>query len=129
MVSLIIPNFNHAEFLEKRIETVLSQKFEDFDVILLDDCSSDNSKSVIARYTSHPLITQVVLNKANSGSPFKQWKKGIALANGTLVWIAESDDYADETFLQKLIDAASKHPTVGLVYCDSRVVVNDEISD
>ena len=53
-VSVIIPNYNYSRFLEDRIESVLGQTFQDFEVILLDDCSTDDSVSVLDRYRSLP---------------------------------------------------------------------------
>lgn len=123
-VSVIIPNYNHVDFLRQRIESVLSQTFRDFEVILLDDASTDNSAELLRSYKSHPQVTHVVINEKNSGSPFLQWKKGLDLAQGEWVWIAESDDYADTSFLEKLIAYADNEST-GLVYCDSAILNND----
>src|SRR6266699_2829803 len=49
-VSVIIPNYNHARYLRKRIESVLEQTYQDFEVILLDDCSTDESRSILSEY-------------------------------------------------------------------------------
>ena len=62
---------------------------------------------------------QLVYNEQNSGSTFKQWNKGISLASGEYVWIAESDDVAEPTFLEKLVDCLVDHPDAGLAYCQS----------
>ena len=48
-VSVIIPNYNHARFLPRRIESVLRQTFQDFELILLDDCSTDESRSILSQ--------------------------------------------------------------------------------
>src|SRR3984893_17231816 len=100
-VSVIIPNYNHAAYLRQRIDTVLRQTYQDFEVILMDDCSTDDSRTIISEYSSDPRI-RIELNETNSGSTFRQWKKGIALARGEYIWIAESDDYSDERFLEQL---------------------------
>ena len=121
MVSVIIPNFNHALFLNQRIDSVLQQTYQDFELIILDDCSTDNSKEVIEQYRKQPKISCIVYNEVNSGSTFKQWEKGIELAKGDFVWIAESDDWAELTFLEELVLQLENHPNVGLVYCDSSV--------
>ena len=76
MVSVIIPNYNHAKYLEERIDSVLNQSYKDFEVIVLDDYSTDNSKEVINKYAGHPKVSHIILNEENSGSTFKQWHKG-----------------------------------------------------
>lgn len=118
-VSVIIPNYNHAQFLEQRIESVLNQTFQDFEVIFLDDASTDNSREVFSKYANHPKISSAIFNETNSGSTFKQWNKGFSLATGEYIWIAESDDYAEATILEKLVQKLDSHPAVGLAYSQS----------
>jgi glycosyltransferase involved in cell wall biosynthesis len=125
LVSVIIPNYNHAAFLKQRIESVLNQTFQDFELIILDDCSTDNSKEIIEEYRSNPKVKSIVYSKMNSGSPFEQWRKGIVLAKGEYVWIAESDDWASLDFLHELISNLSKKKNVGICFCDSNWVDND----
>ncbi|RKD12407.1 hypothetical protein BCY91_12210 [Pelobium manganitolerans] len=116
-VSVIIPNYNHARFLNQRIDSVLNQSFQDFEVIILDDCSTDNSREIIEAYREHPKVSHVIFNEQNSGSPFAQWYRGFGVTNGELIWIAESDDYASVDFLEKLIPYINA--ATGLAYCDS----------
>lgn len=118
MVSVIIPNYNHATYLKQRIETVLNQSYQNFEVIILDDCSKDNSKEVIEHYRNHPKVSNIVYNEVNSGSVFKQWEKGVGLAKGELIWIAESDDYAHSCYLEKMIPFLQSDPELGFVYCN-----------
>ena len=92
LISIIIPNYNHALYLKQRIDSVLNQTFQDFELIILDDCSTDNSREIIERYRGNPKITQIIYNKKNSGGVFKQWIKGIEKVKGEYVWIAERDD-------------------------------------
>src|SRR5690606_8008485 len=61
-----------------------------------------------------------IVNEENSGSPFKQWKKGIELAKGEYIWIAESDDFCELVFLETLVKLFSKD--IGLVYCQTKDV-------
>ena len=124
MVSVVIPNYNHGRFLRRRIESVLRQTHQHFEVILLDDCSTDDSRSILSEYSNDSRV-RTYFNKVNSGSTFKQWNKGVALASGEYVWIAESDDYADEQFLQKLIERLDAEPTAAFAYCRSRRVATD----
>lgn len=115
-VSVIVPNYNHAEYLTERIESILSQRFQDFELILLDDCSTDNSKGVLEHYRDNAHVTHIVYNTENSGSPFHQWAKGVSLAQGEWVWIAESDDWAEPELLETLLNAAHDYPNCGLIY-------------
>lgn len=121
-VSVIVPNYNHAPYLQQRIDSILSQTFRDFELILLDDCSADNSREVLNTYRDHPQVSHIVFNERNAGTPFRQWQKGLSLAGGKWVWIAESDDYADPYFLEKLLATAQRYPGAGLVYCGSHWV-------
>jgi glycosyltransferase involved in cell wall biosynthesis len=124
-VSVIIPNYNHAAFLKQRIDSVFNQTFQDFEVIILDDCSTDNSKEIIENYRNQEKIECIIFNESNSGSTFKQWKKGIELAKGDYIWIAESDDIAENTFLEKLIPHLIDDKNLVLAYCQSNKV-NDK---
>jgi glycosyltransferase involved in cell wall biosynthesis len=124
-VSVIVPNYNHARFLRQRIDTILVQTYQDFELILLDDCSTDDSRSVLREYASHPRVSHVVFNEQNSGSTFRQWNKGVRLARGKYVWIAESDDYAEPILLERLVPRLDEDSTVVLAYCRSCVATEE----
>jgi glycosyltransferase involved in cell wall biosynthesis len=122
LVSVIVPNYNHAGFLPLRMQSILDQKFQDFEIIILDDCSTDNSREVLEQYRNHPKVSHLIYNTVNSGVPFKQWAKGIALAKGKYIWIAESDDYASDTFLHKLTSLAQQNANAGIIFSNSNWV-------
>ena len=88
MLSVIIPNYCHARYLKERIESILAQSYQDFELIILDDCSTDNSREIIEQYRSNPRVKHIVYNEQNSGSPFVQWQRGFTLASGEYIWIA-----------------------------------------
>ena len=117
LVSVIVPNYNHARYLEQRLDSVFGQTYQNFEVIILDDCSTDNSLEVINRYKDNPHLSQIVVNETNSGSVFKQWDKGINLAKGELIWIAESDDYCELNMLEELVKAYLAKPNVVVAFC------------
>lgn len=94
----------------------------DFEVIILDDSSSDGSRMVIDRYKDHPKVSHIIYNEKNSESTFKQWQKGLLLAKGEWIWIAESDDVADPDFLKTLIQRLQSHPNATIAYCGSNVI-------
>jgi glycosyltransferase involved in cell wall biosynthesis len=125
-VSVIIPNYNHAPYLRQRIDSVLNQTYQDFEVVILDDCSRDNSREIIKEYATNPRV-KIVFNESNSGSVFKQWNKGLKMATGEYVWLAESDDYAAPKFLETMVACLDKDTAVGVAFCDSYQVSNDGI--
>jgi glycosyltransferase involved in cell wall biosynthesis len=125
-VSVIVPNYNHAKFLEQRLQSILDQTFQDFDLTYLDDASSDDSNAVFAKFDSHPRI-KAIYNDRNTGSPFKQWNKGIRATSGDYIWIAESDDVAEPKLLETLVPLLDRNPQVGLAYCQSRQIDSNNV--
>jgi glycosyltransferase involved in cell wall biosynthesis len=126
-VSVIVPSYNHARFLRRRIDSVLHQTYQDFELILLDDCSPDISREILSSYAGDPRV-RIEFNAANSGSTFIQWNKGVGLARGEYVWIAESDDYSDARFLERLVGVLDAEPEAAFAYCRSwRVSAEDTV--
>ena len=119
LISVIIPNYSHAKYLNQRIQSVLEQTYQNFEMIILDDCSPDDgaSSAVIERYRENAHVSNIVYNEKNSGSPFKQWEKGINLAEGELIWIAESDDKCMPTLLETLVSQFQKDDQLVLAFC------------
>jgi glycosyltransferase involved in cell wall biosynthesis len=127
-VSIIVPNYNHGKFIGQRLQSIFNQTYQDFEVLLLDDCSTDNSREIIDSYSSHPKVTQVILSENNSGSPYVQWHKGITRSRGQYIWIAESDDFADPVFLETAIAPLERDESVVISHCQSwRVDESGEI--
>src|SRR5690606_38859485 len=123
LVSIIIPNYNHAKFLRERIDSVLNQNYIHFEVIILDDASTDKSLRIIEEYKNFDRV-RVFVNENNSGSTFKQWNKGIEHAIGEYIWIAESDDISDLNFLKRIIEEFSKNESASLVFSASYTIDN-----
>jgi glycosyltransferase involved in cell wall biosynthesis len=123
-VSVVIPNYNHARYLQQRIDSVLCQTYTDLELIILDDCSTDESKAIIETYRNEPRVSHIIYNETNSGNPFIQWNKGIELSKGEYIWIAESDDWCETIFLQTILEGLEKNDDTVFGYCQS-FCVND----
>lgn len=121
-VSVIVPNYNYARFLPERMESILGQTFKDYEIIMLDDASTDDSMEIIRRYSGHPKVRHVVVNEKNSGTPFAQWRRGFELARGRYIWIAEADDSAKPDFLARCTETLEAHPDVNLCITGSVAV-------
>ncbi len=124
-VSVVVPNYNYSKYLDGRISSILSQTFTDYELILLDDASTDNSVEILNRYKDNPHVAHIAVNEKNSGSPFAQWEKGIDLAKGKWIWIAEADDLADPSFLETCYRYAEALDNVAFCYADSKDIDSD----
>lgn len=122
-VSVIVPNYNYAKYIRQRLESVAAQSLAPYEIIVLDDASTDGSVAEI-RAMQHALEPEakLVINAVNGGSVFSQWLKGVELARGDYVWIAEADDLASPEFLETLIVKMEEFPKVVMAYCQSRQI-------
>ena len=121
-VSVVVPNYNYALYLPQRIESICRQVLPFYELIVLDDASTDNSCEVLERLAlERGIHLRLVRNSRNSGSVFRQWAKGVELARGDLVWIAEADDLSEPDFLVR-VAAAMSDPAVVMAYAQSKQI-------
>lgn len=124
LVSIILPSYNYGHYLDERIASILNQTFSDFELIIVDDASTDNSRDVIHRYLSDKRVKAHFFD-LNSGNPFCRWNDGAQLAKGKYLWIAEADDRCHPRLLERLVTMLDMHPSAGIAYCQSQVIDSD----
>lgn len=122
LVSVIVPNYNHADYLDERISTIVNQTYQNIEVLLMDDCSPDESRSVLEKWAAKDDRLEVLFNEKNSGSPFAQWDRGSAWAKGKYLWIAESDDACALDMLALHVDALERNEKAVMAYSHSHLV-------
>lgn len=105
--SVIVVTYNHAPYLEERIASVMAQTYPHFEVIFVDDASTDGSQEIIERYRHHEKVSHLLLSKTNNGYQSHNWQQAIEMAANDWIWIAEGDDVADPQFLEKAAEALS----------------------
>lgn len=121
-VSVIVPNYNYAEYLRERLRSIIEQTYPIFEIIILDDASTDNSLEIIDQCLSETDIdSSLHINSVNSNSVFTQWQRGVELAKGDLIWICEADDIADIHFLERCTKEFQEEQVV-LCYTQSRQI-------
>jgi len=127
-ISVIVPNFDYARHLSKRLKSIFNQTYPIYEVIILDDASKDESVEVLNWLKSrYGYDFKLDVNGKNSGSVFKQWLKGVEMATGDLIWIAEADDFSDRGFLENVAPSFDD-PEMVLAYSESRQVdENDQL--
>jgi hypothetical protein len=122
-ISVAIPNYNYARHIPARLSSVFLQTHPVKEVLVLDDCSTDDSLHVI-RTVADEWKREIRLapSQANSGSVFRQWRKAAQSVSGEFIWIAEADDHCAPTFLSKMIALMRHDPAVRFAFSDSRTV-------
>lgn len=126
VISCVIPNYNYARFLERRIACVMEQTYRVSELIILDDNSSDESAAVIPelvkKYKSQfPMGIQYIRNDQNAGV-FRQWVRGAEMAHGDCVWIAEADDECSPLLMSRLVHAFRRNADVCIAYAQSSLM-------
>jgi glycosyltransferase involved in cell wall biosynthesis len=119
-VSVVVPNYNYCRYLAARLESIERQTVSPYEIIVLDDASTDGSSAWLSDHLDLICPTaELVKNERNSGSTFAQWLAGVQRARGDYVWIAEADDLAEPEFLAETLRGFDK-PGVVLSYCQSK---------
>lgn len=121
-ISVVVPNYNYSNYLYQRVYSILNQNYKIHELIILDDASKDNSLFYIKQIEqkiSEFVNVKVVVNDINSGNAFSQWQKGINLATGDYVWVAEADDYAKKNFLNEVVSPLKKNNNIVISYADT----------
>lgn len=105
LVSVIISNYNYGHFVTQAIESVLTQTYSNFELIVVDDGSTDHSRDIIRAYR-HRLIS-VFQENAGQGAAFNA---GLAQATGEIICFLDADDYYQKDKLEKVVAAFAAHP-------------------
>lgn len=119
-VSVVLSSYNHEAFIRESIESILCQTFNDFELIIIDDCSGDRSWEIIQSYEDSRI--RAIRMPENTGAGY--WKDIPNLAKGEYIAIAHSDDYWRYDKLEKQYNFLLEHPTVGA--CFSEVIIVDD---
>jgi glycosyltransferase involved in cell wall biosynthesis len=122
-VSVLIPNYNYGRFLQERLDSICAQTYPVAEIVVLDDCSSDDSAGVVAAAVADTgRQIRWIGSDANGGSVFKQWRRAAALARSEWLWIAEADDLCAPEFLASLAAALQNAPDAVLAFTDSAAI-------
>lgn len=121
-VSVCIPNYNQGRFIGAAIQSVLNQTYKDFELIIVDNCSADNSEEVVKSF-SDPRI-RFYKNEKNIGMT-RNWNRCISLAKGGYICILCADDVYLPHFLEKASSILDSNPTVGLVHSACKMIDAD----
>lgn len=119
-VSVIMPNYNHAKFLPHALAGILAQSYRPFEIIIIDDGSTDNSIEVLESFAEKHSLIQLFANEQNRGVVYTL-NRGIDLAKGDYLLMAAADDYVLPEFLERSMKILACYPQAGLSICHSMV--------
>ena len=117
-VSVIIPCYNQAQYLDESIDSVLAQTFQDFEIIVVDDGSDDKTSMKILNNYKKP---KTKLIRTSNQGPSCARNTGIKIANGDYILPLDADDRIEDSYLEKAVNILDKHPEIGIVYCEAEL--------
>jgi len=112
-VSVVVPSFNNASFIEATMDSILAQTFEDFELVVADHSSVDGTWERLQRYAADPRV-RLLRTEAGGGAP-RNWERVTAAARGELVKLVCGDDIIYPDCLQLQVQALDANPSVVLV--------------
>jgi glycosyltransferase involved in cell wall biosynthesis len=115
LLSVLIPNFNNVDYIEKCLDAVLSQNYAPLEVIVVDDASTDGSRDVIRSYLKKDTRVRALRNRRNRGVVYTL-NRALSHAGGAYVYGGASDDYVAPGFFEKAMDSLGRHPEAGLCF-------------
>ena len=123
-VSVIIPCYNAKEYITRTIDALENQTYEDFEIVFVDDCSTDGTHDFLKEYggKEHKFAVQVGRTKQNSG-PALARNLGISMAKGKYIAFCDSDDWYDNDFIEKMVCGVSSG--ADMVFCGHKKVLLD----
>jgi glycosyltransferase involved in cell wall biosynthesis len=123
-VTVIVASYNHAEFLYQRMQSIIDQTHQDLEVLVIDDCSTDNSREVLEQFKFDPRI-KLVYSDINRGWVATS-NMGVEESSSEFVIFANCDDFCDKEMISSLLEALKLNPTAAMSFCQSSLIDKDD---
>ena len=125
-ISIVIPCYNAQGYIGKCLNALVKQSYKDFEVIIIDDCSDDDTVSVVTEWAAQcDLSIKVITNEINLGPSLSRYK-GAMSSVSEWVTFCDSDDWYEPNFLEKMIQMAEKH-NCDIVFCGYQSIIGDRV--
>lgn len=126
MISIIVPIYNAEKYISRCIESILQQTYKEWELILVDDGSKDNSYNICKEYVANYKNIAVIKQKNNGANKARQ--QGWLQAKGEWVTFIDSDDYIPENALERLISKSNEETDIIIGMMSTFQIEDDEIS-
>jgi glycosyltransferase involved in cell wall biosynthesis len=120
-LSVVLPNYNHAQYLPRALDALLSQGQPPGEIIVVDDCSTDGSRDIVERYSTKHRSIRLLTNERNVGV-IPTLSRGLGEARGPLVYFGAADDFVLPGFFEAAISTLQTYPQAGLFFGDASLV-------
>ena len=120
-LSVVLPNYNHAQYLPRALDALLSQERPADEIIVVDDCSADSSREIVIRYAAQHLSIRLVANEKNIGV-IPTLSRGLSEARGHYIYFGAADDFVMPGFFAGALRMLQTHPQAGLFFGDAVLV-------
>lgn len=125
LVSVVVASYNHERYLAKRMNSLCAQTYENIEIIVIDDCSPDDSRKILQNYKSDARVT--IVERAENGGWVSVSNQGIDLAKGEFVLFANCDDDCEPEMIEVLVSAIQSNNEIGIAYCRSLMIDQDDV--
>ena len=125
-ISTIITNYNYGKYINECIKSVINQNYQNFEIIIIDDLSTDNSLANIKKYKLKNLY--LIKNKKNLGQ-LASINKGFMKSNGDIITFLDADDYYNGNYFDNLNYFYNNNPSADFTYCDIKITKKFKIKN
>ena len=122
-LSVLMPNYNHSGYIGEALSAILKQSYKPFEIIIIDDASTDNSIGIIQEFAEHNPSVRLIVNEKNTGV-VDNLNRLLEIARGDYVYFAAADDKILPHFFERSMDLLQRYPSAGL--CSSLSLIIDE---
>lgn len=120
LVSVVVASYNHATYLPRRMQSLVEQTYANIEILVIDDCSPDNSVEILQSYAENPQV-KLILREENGG-----WitvsNQGVELSRGEYILFANCDDECAPQLVEQLVANLEANPSAGLAFCRSILI-------
>lgn len=113
-VSVLIPAYNYAQYLPEAIDSVLAQTYVDFELIVVDNCSTDNTEEIVNNYAKNDARIKFVQNQENIGM-YRNYNQALLYASGKYIKFLNADDKFEPTLLEKFVNVLENDTTISII--------------
>jgi glycosyltransferase involved in cell wall biosynthesis len=128
LVTIAIPNYNQGCFLDESIASALAQTFKDFEVVVVDNASTDDSREVISRWVEKDARVKPFFHDQHTAIPIDNWNRCLEHAQGRYINFLHADDRLTPTYLEKCLEVYDLRPDLGYVYSEKEIIDGDGVS-